>query len=70
MISKVEADEVSGVYTFGNSATDSDLASTALFVSPKELYGQIAKHFNVEYLVVFKNKSYLKSEQYPGELFL
>ncbi len=69
MVTKKTADDAAGVYTLGKTATDCDLASTALFVSPKELYGQIAKHFNIEYLVVFQNKSYLKSENYTAQLF-
>ena len=60
--------EIAGVFTLGQNATDADLASTAIFVSPKELHNKIASAFGVEYMVVFNDGSYSKSSNYKAEL--
>lgn len=62
------ANEIAGVFTLAKTATDSDLASTAIFVSSKKLHNQIASAFSAEYMVVFNDGSYLKSSNYKAEL--
>lgn len=60
--------EVAGVYIEGLSATNADIASTCLFISPKELYPEISKFYGIEYLVVMEDKSFIKSDKYSGKL--
>jgi len=61
---------IAGIYIEGPSATNADIASTCLFVSPKELYENISKFYGIEYLVVYSDQSYKKSEKYNGKLLL
>ncbi|MFS8130620.1 MAG: FAD:protein FMN transferase [Candidatus Dojkabacteria bacterium] len=60
--------EVAGVYIEGATATNADIASTCLFISPRELYDNIAKFYGIEYLVVMEDKSFIKSDKYNGKL--
>jgi len=60
---------ISGVFTQAKSALYADVASTCLFVSPSQFTDQIIDFFEVEYLIVFPDGSYTKSNRYSGELF-
>lgn len=58
----------SAVYTLSKTATNADIASTCLFISPKSLHENISKYYGVEYMIVFEDKSFLKTINYPVEL--
>lgn len=59
---------VAGIFVEGTNATNADIASTCLFISEKELYSKIAKFYGIEYLVVYSDKSFTKSDNYNGKL--
>ena len=60
---------IAAVYTHAGTATSADTASTCLFVSPRSLHEQIARHFGASYLVVLPDGSFYKSTGYPGTVF-
>jgi len=70
MITKQNITDVVAVYVQGNNSISADISSTAIFVSPKSLYLEISNFFHIEYLVVLNDKTYLKSKNYTGELFI
>ncbi|MEO6729107.1 MAG: FAD:protein FMN transferase [Candidatus Dojkabacteria bacterium] len=59
---------VKGIFIEGTTTTNADIASTCLFVSPKEMYDKIAKFYGIDYLVVYSDKSFLKTDNYNGKL--
>lgn len=60
--------DVAGVFTSANNAVNADLASTALFVGPKDLHKPIQDLLRCEYLIVYKDSSFVKSDNYQGIL--
>jgi thiamine biosynthesis lipoprotein len=60
---------VSAVYTYANSATAADTASTCLFVSPSSLRDKIAKHFGVSYCIVNPDGRFYATADYPGKIY-
>jgi thiamine biosynthesis lipoprotein len=66
--SKEAITSVTAVYTHANDAISADTASTCLFVCPKSLHQEIAKHFNISYLVVLADGSFYKSDSYSGHI--
>lgn len=56
------------VFTQGESIINSDLASTAIFLSEINLADKISRELNVEYLIIFPNGEYKKSKGYKGIL--
>jgi thiamine biosynthesis lipoprotein len=59
---------IAGVFTLGNNALEADVASTIIFVSRQDLWEDIAKQLEVEYMVVFNDGNYFKSNGYTGIL--
>ena len=57
------------VYTQAKNCTHADLGSTAIFVSPPEFWAKIQVLLNLEFLVVFQDGSYQRSQAYSGQLF-
>lgn len=57
------------VFTQAKTATLADVLSTAIFVSPIEVVENIYKQFEVEFMIVFEDNTYFKTEKYKGELF-
>ncbi|MEP7104109.1 MAG: FAD:protein FMN transferase [Candidatus Dojkabacteria bacterium] len=62
-------ENVAGIFVEGLNATNADIASTCLFISPIDAYRKIADFYNIEFLAVFTDKSYIKSNNYSGKLF-
>lgn len=60
--------DIASVFTVADSATNADVASTALFVSPRELFNSIAGELKIDYLIVNSDKTFEKSLNYFGEL--
>ncbi|MEI7603645.1 MAG: FAD:protein FMN transferase [bacterium] len=63
------SNNVKAVYTFGDRCIDTDIVSTSLYLSPKELHQKISSYYNVEYLIVFEDSTFIKSNNYPADLF-
>lgn len=61
-------DTVAGVYIEAPTATAADIASTCIFISPKEDYKRISDFYNAEFLVVFNDQSFIRSDKYNGKL--
>jgi FAD:protein FMN transferase len=59
---------VKAVYTLADSCLNADLASTAIFLTPPELHQKISKFYGVEYMIVFENHTFIKSQDYPAKL--
>ncbi len=60
--------KVAGVFTLGNNCLKADVASTVIFVSPKDLRDKIKDKLGVEYLVIFEDGSYFRSGGYTAIL--
>lgn len=65
---KKPIEDIVGVFTLADTALNADLGSTAIFVSPQDLHKQIAEFLHCEYLIVYKDLTFKKSENYPAEL--
>src|SRR5260221_221734 len=69
MVSKNNVKDIAGVFTLGKSALETDIASTAFFVSNSKLYEDIAKFYNVEFMIVYSDGTFARSPNYKVELF-
>lgn len=63
-----QVDAFASVFTHGSTCLAADTASTALFVSPQDLTESVARHFNVNYMIVMQDGHYVKSQNYQGIL--
>ncbi len=61
-------DQIAAVFTYASSTLQADVASTCLFICPETQYVEIAATLQTEYLIVYSDGSYRKSDNYPGEL--
>jgi len=69
MKSQMPVDDISAVFTYGKTTTNADLGSTAIFVLDKNVWPDIAKLLNIEYLVVFSSGKYFQTQAYPGRMY-
>ncbi|MDQ7020812.1 MAG: FAD:protein FMN transferase [Candidatus Dojkabacteria bacterium] len=60
---------IAAVFTTAENTLIADAAATSLFVCNDEERSEIADSFNVEYLIIYSDKSYFKSKGYLGSLF-
>ncbi len=67
--SEATIEDVAAVFTHAKTATNADTASTCLFVSPRTLHSQIKEHFSVSYCIVYSDRSFYTTEDYPGNIF-
>lgn len=56
------------VFTQGKSATIADVMSTTLFVAQNSQIEYLAKMFEVEFLIIFPDLSFIKSLGYQGQM--
>lgn len=61
--------EIAAVFTYGKNALNTDLGSTAIFVSDSKCWFNISKFLDIEFLVVFSDGKYFQTEYYPGRMY-
>ncbi len=61
--------EIAAVFTYGKNALNTDLGSTAIFVSDSKCWFNISKFLDIEFLVVFSDGKYFQTENYPGRMY-
>jgi len=61
--------QIAAVFTYGETAKDTDAASTAIFVSPAKILPAIQKELGVEFMIVFDDGTFFSTKDYLGELF-
>lgn len=61
MQSGESVDSTQAVFVEGATATAADIASTAIFVSPRSRHTSIATHYDIAYMLVFPDKKFTKS---------
>lgn len=66
---KKEANNIAAIFTQAKSVLNADLAATAIFVAPEKLRNKIARSLKTEYLIIFNDKSFCKSQNFKGKLF-
>lgn len=61
---------IAGTYVYAASALIADAASTALFLTPSSAEQEVlANKLSIEYMTVYNDGRYIKSERYPGKLY-
>lgn len=69
MNSGESVNEIAAVFTYGKNALNTDLGSTAIFVSDSKCWFNISKFLDIEFLVVFSDGKYFQTENYPGRMY-
>lgn len=69
MNSGESVNEIAAVFTYGKNALNTDLGSTAIFVSDSKCWFNISKFLDIEFLVVFSDGIYFQTENYPGRMY-
>lgn len=58
--------DIASVFTYGENSLQTDIGSTAIFISEPSLVKSIAEKLNINFLVIFSDGNYFKSPGYPG----
>lgn len=63
-----ENEDIAGVFTQAPKTLHADATATCLLVTPPELWSNLRKKLQTEFLIVFKDGGYVKTENYKGKL--
>lgn len=60
---------LAAAFVYGKSASLADMASTTIYVAPPAIAEKVHRNLDLELLLVFTNGSYMKTKNFPGEIF-